>query len=507
MGSNRFISCLLTLALLLGLAGCSGTPEPEAPPEEEPDTSSSQTAEEETVLLPLTLAYYPDYSLHPALAENRANLALAPLLYEGLFTVDSSFQAQPLLCQSYTVSEDSLVWTFTLREGVVFSDGTPLTGPAAAQALRTALGSGSRYSGRIPDLQSISGSGQTVTITLTRPNGDLPVLLDIPLALDSGTQPAGTGPYVLAWEAEELVLALRTDWWQTKSLPFSTIRLAQIRQADDLIVSFDSGDVTLLDVDLTGTNALGYSGSYEVWDYNTTDFLYLGFNTAKGYCADSQVRQAISRCIDRESITSIPYAGHASASALPVHPDSPYYDQALAAQAAYSPNILAQLLQGSSGPAQPLRLLVNSENNAKAAAAEYIAYQLQAAGLEVELEKLSWEDFVSALAAGNFDLYVGEVLLTADFDLSALLSSSGSLNYGGWRDSQTDALLSACSAAQGSQRAQCAGQLLSYLDEQAPIAPICFKNGSVLTQWGRLAGLDPRQNNIFNALEQWTLDE
>lgn len=505
MKAHRLTNCILALAAVLALSGCGGDPSPDISPAQSlPDVSSSASLQEDAPRQPFTLAFYPNYSIHPALAENRANLTLAPLLYEGLFTLDSTFQATPVLCQDYTASGDGLTWTFTLRSGITFSDGTPLTGPLCAQILNTALGQG-RYSGRIPALRSITGDEQTVTVTLTTPNGALPTLLDIPLALDSSDRPLGTGPYVLTYEGEQPLLTARTDWWQQKALPFQTIRLSSIQQADDLIAAFDSGDVTLLDADLTGTNTLGYSGSYEAWDYNTTDFIYLGFNLDRSSCKDANLRQAISRAIDRESIVTIPYARHAVAASLPVHPDSPLSNRTLAEQAGYDPNVLAQLLQSAS-PAQPLTLLVNSENNAKVSAAEYIVYQLQAAGLEIQLEKLSWDNYLSALSAGQFDLYVGEVLLTADFDLSALLLSSGSLNYGGWTDEQTDTLLSAFCAAQGIQRVAAARQLYTYLDQQSPIIPICFKHGSVLTQWGRLAGLQPRQNNIFYDLSGWSLD-
>ena len=94
----------------------------------------------------------------------------------------------------------------------------------------------------------------------------------------------------------------------------------------------------------------------------------------------------------------------------------------------------------------------------------------------------------------------------ADFDLSPLLSSSGSLNYGGWRDGQTDALLSTFASAQGAERTAAAQALWSYLVQQVPIAPICFKNGSVLTQWGRLSGLDPVRGNVFHHLEGWIIE-
>jgi len=505
MTPRPLTNLFLSLTLVLGLTGC-GSPQPPAlsPGQSAPapDTSASHVP----VQIPFTLAYYPDYSIHPVLAENRANHALVPLLYEGLFAVDDTFQAVPVLCEGYTASPDGLTWTFTLRAGVLFSDGTPLTGQLAAAALKQATAPGTRYSSRIPGLRSISGTESEVVVTLNQPLGDLPVLLDIPIALDSDSVPPGTGAYRLVYRGDEPVLQARKDWWQASPLPFDTIRLSPIQQADDLIAAFDSGEVTLLDADLTGTNALGYSGSYEAWDYNTTTLLYLGFNTAKGYCTAPTVRQAISQAIDRESIATIPYARHAVAAALPFHPDSPLYLETLAQQVPYAPEVLAQTLDAAPPPDQPLKLVVNSENNAKVAAAEYIAYQLETTGLSVQVEKLPWDSFLSTLRTGSFDLYVGEVMLTADFDLSALLSSSGSLNYGRWKDSETDQLLSALRAAYGQQRPLCAGTLSAHLSDQVPIAPICFKNGSVLTQWGRLTGLVPRQSNIFFGLESWLLD-
>ena len=507
MAIHRMTSRILALALSCTLVGCAGGQDSANSAPEAPTASTSQESAPEVTSIPFTLPYYPNYSIHPTLAENRANLTLAPLLYESLFTVDASFQAVPPLCQSYITSEDGLTWTFTLHSGITFSDGTPLTGTAAAAALNTALGSGSRYVGRISGLNSITGSEQNVIITLTRPNGNLPVLLDIPISLGSGDTPFGTGPYVLTQENNTPLLSARTDWWQKKSIPFQAIRLSSIQQADDLIAAFDSGAVTMLDADLTATNALGYSGSYEAWDYNTSTLIYLGFNTTKGYCKDASVRKALSTGIDRESIATIPYARHAIASSLPFHPASPLFNVILAEQTGYAPEYLMETLQSLPQPQKPLKLVVNSENNAKVSTAEYIAYQLEMAGISVEVEKLPWDSYLTVLASGSFDLYLAEVMLTADFDLSALLSSSGKLNYGRWSSAETDTLISALRTAADSQRTQAAASLLTHLNEQVPIAPICFKHGSVLTQWGRLTGLSPVQNNVFQGLEFWALDQ
>lgn len=495
--------CLLSAALLLlsacGADGAAGSGS-------QSDTSAPALSRQEPVTTPFTLAAYPSYSFHPTLAANRANLALAPLLYEPLFQLDASFQAQPVLCQSYTASGDGLTWTFTLRSGITFSDGTPLTGQTVADALNTAREAESRYASRLSGVTGVEASGEnTVTITLSRPNGNLPLLLDIPIALGTGDRPAGTGPYVFSQQGDSLSLTARSGWWQDKSLPCTEIPLRAVSRSDDLIFAFSSGDVSLVDVDLMGTNAMGYSGSYETWDYATTDLIYLGFNTQSGLCRSAGVRTALTRGIDRDAVAQTVYASHAVSTALPVHPASPLYDQTLAGVLSYAPEALVSQLEDLGVLGRELVLLVNRENTAKLSAAQLIAGQLESAGMEITVNALDFEDYTAALAQGDFDLYLGEVVLTADFDLTALLSSGGALNYGRWQDAQGDSLLSAFVQASGEARTAAARALFEYLNQQAPIAPVCFKNGSVLTQWGRLSGLSPVRGNVFAGLANWTI--
>ena len=140
-------------------------------------------------------------------------------------------------------------------------------------------------------------------------------------------------------------------------------------------------------------------------------------------------------------------------------------------------------------PERPLTLLVNGENNFKTAVAGYLAESFTAAGVPVETRVLPWEEYAAALAAGDFDLYYGEVRLTADWDLSSLLSTGGALNYGGWTDAETDGLLAAYGAAENRTAAMEA--LCARLQQQAPILPVCFKSTSVLTQAGVLEELTP----------------
>lgn len=501
---KRYRLTAFLLSLLLSLTACGGE-EGTGAASSASSVGSSQEEVQEPETAALTLAFYPEQSLHPALSANRANLALAPLLYEGLFAVDGSFTAQPVLCQSCTVSPDKLTWTFTLRGGVTFSDGTPLTGEAAAAALELARGEGSRYSGRLSHVASITAGEGTVTVTLDEPNGSLPLLLDIPLALGAGGRPAGTGPYRLSENGEGAELTARDNWWQDRRLPVDTIALKTMNKSDEMIFAFDAGDISLVEVDLMGTNSLGYSGSYETWDYSTTSMIYLGFQTRTGLCQSAEVRKALGRGVDRESIARVTYATHAVPSALPVHPDSPLYDRWIASQLSYDPETLVKELEALGAAGRELVLLVNTENMAKASAAQWIADQLESAGMEVRVDSLTFEDYTAALEAGRFDLYLGEVALTADFDLSALLSSDGALNYGRWQDEQTDLLLAELAAAPMDSREEAASALYAYLGQRVPLVPVCFKNNSVLTKWGTLSGLSPVRGNLFYGLENWAI--
>ena len=137
----------------------------------------------------------------------------------------------------------------------------------------------------------------TVTITLSAPNGALPALLDVPIVKETGGTPLGTGPYVLTGEGDSLALEARTGWWKGEKVPLERIPLYNVREADGMIHAFDTQEISLVTVDITGSNALGYSGTYEVWDYATSVMLYIGYNTASGPCADQDLRKALSYAV------------------------------------------------------------------------------------------------------------------------------------------------------------------------------------------------------------------
>lgn len=499
----------LTLTGALTLASCSA-PTPVTTPAPRPNPSHSA---EEPEQLRFVLPCYPGAGFHPITGTNRLNLTLAPLVYRGLFSVGEDFRARNDLCESYSVSEDGLTWTFRLT-GAVFSDGSLLTAREVASSLHTAQQS-QRYAGRLAEVERIAAEGETVVVTLSRPNGGLPLLLDIPIVKEGEDplRPLGTGPYALTESEEGLALSAR----QGAQVPLSSIPLRTVEAGDDLVYAFDAQEIALVDEDLTGTNALGYSGRLETTDYPTTTLLYIGCNMTSGPCWDQGVRQAVTLAVDRRELVGKQLAGHAVASPLPVHPDAPGYDGALAARWSYDAGRAEALLEEEGwqadqegkrtrqGETLTLRLVVNLDNTFKTAIAEQLAASLEELGCEVTVDKLSWEDFTRTLTEGTFDLYLGETALTPDFSLEPILGQNGALNYTKFADEELWEAMVQYRAAQGEERETTLVNLCGRVAESSPIIPLCFKNGSLLTQWGQVTGATPVQHDVFAGIENWTV--
>lgn len=502
----------MLLAGLMVLPGC-GAPQTPAEVTATPAPTATPTpapAVENEFALPC----YPVGSFHPITGTNRLNLTLAPLLYRGLFALDRNFTAQKDLCEDYTVNEDATVWTFTLAEAA-FSNGEPFTSAEAVASLNEARRS-DRYGSRLADIIKVKAlEERKIEVTLSQPNGALPTLLDVPMVRETEDplRPLGTGPYFLGEKDGGLILAARDG----AKVPKETVELHPVGSGDDLIYAFDTGEISLVDTDLTGSNMPGYSGRQETTDYPTTTLLYVGCNTDSGLCKEEAVRQAVALAFDREQVVKEILLGHAVAAALPVHPYAEEYDADVAEGLTYDKEGALELLTRAGwSPDEEgtlvrrrapltLKFIVNQENIYKVTIAEALCEGLRELGCTVNLVKLPWDDFVTALERRQFDLYLGESILTADFALETLLGERGGLNYGKYRDRETETLIEARRAQTGAERITAASALWSRLAQTVPVVPLCFKNGSLLTQWGKVRGMEPTQRDVFAGLEGWSV--
>lgn len=497
MRKNRLFALLCLVCTLSMLTGCWSDPPMDSM--ELPGQGTQEEPEEE-VALPTSFAlpYASDQTLDPVTCPDGIQQTVGSLLYEGLFRLDLQLEPQPWLCRSYSYDPATFTYTFTLRSGVTFSDGSALTAADVAATLQRARTS-QRYSARLAQVAAVSAGDGVVYVRLSSASTGFPALLDIPI-VKSGTEtsltPVGTGPYQVSSDEEGVCLTAHTGWWAGASLPVDRIGLSSARDRETVLYQFSSHDIQLITADLTGTDPITATGNISYQDADTTILQYVGINTRREPFQDAAVRQALGLGINRPTLVSAVLSGHARAAQFPVSPVSALYPAELETLYAYDDFSAAMEAAGlTSGQTRTVTMLVNSENSFKVAAAESIAEALSDFDLQIQVQALPWEEYTAALAAGNFDLYYGEVKLTADWDLSALVGTGGSLNYGGWTDPETDQLLAAYAAA--GDRAAALSALCGRLLEQAPILPVCFSTSSVLYQSGSITGLTPTMAEPF----------
>lgn len=466
----------LAVAGMMLLSACAASPQ-----EESPSSVPSGTPQPVQTGV-FSLAYDPKQTMHPITGTNGVNVELGGLVYQSLYELDQSFQPQPRLAAGATVSQDGLTWTVEVAQGVCFSDGTPLTASHVVQSLELAR-TATRYQSRMSGVTGVSQMGShTVVITLSAPNAQFLSLLDVPVVLErEGQDPLGTGPYLM----EGGMLSPNPYSALVDTLPAENIPLVEVSSPDRRVAAFDSGEVWMATTEFFSPDALGYSGTCDVVDYPTTQLLYLGFRTQGGACADENLRRAISGALNRQSLVDVQLSGHGDPTSLPI---SPAWGE-----------LPETTVEKGTATQTSLRLIVNEDNPTRQRLAQAIATQLAGIGVTVTVQTLAWEDYVSALERGNFDLYLGQVQLTQDFNLTALLT--GSLAYGG-SQSEVQALLD------GWRKTGSETELEAYVQgfaQKAPLAPICFLRGSLLVRWGLVTGVAPTQANPYANVDQWTI--
>lgn len=493
------ILCLLLAALLLTLCGCSNAPDvPYTPTGDglywDTDTQPEETLPEEKELM---MMYYPDSSMNPLISTDVTNRTLFSLIYQSLFVVDNRYNVSPVLCQSYRVSQDMRMYTFYIADAT-FSDGTKLT-PEDVLETYTAAMESAIYAGRFEHVYRLTlEEDGGICFRLDTPMDNFPLLLDIPIvkaAEVNAPHPLGTGPYVFEETTTGTRLRRRIRWWCSAVLPVNTssIPLLEAESATHIRDSFEFSNVGLVCADPSSASYADYRCDYEQWDCENGNFLFLACNLNSPVFSNADLRSAITYAIDRNSIASKIYRGFARSTSLPVSPQSPYYNDALAARYEYNPELFAKAVQSVTLPADtPITLLVNKEDTIRLRVVRNIQDSFKACGMDLELLELDQEDYLAALEAGEYDLYLGQTRLSANMDLSTFFSPTGNITYGGMADSELYSLCLDSLANRGNYY-----NLHAKIAADGRLCPILFQSYSICATRGLASDLSPSRDNVF----------
>ncbi|WP_158726826.1 ABC transporter substrate-binding protein [Tomitella fengzijianii] len=243
-------------------------------------------------------------------------------IYDLLVRYDAEKQQYvPQLAESLTESDDHLTWTIGLRDGVTFSDGTPLDAQAVVDSMnRFTKNRGANSQQFQAGVKSIEATDpQTVTVTLNAPWSEFPAILTFGYGMilapaayadPNNFKPIGAGPYTVAdfAPASSLELAPREDYWDGKPY-LDTLKFVNIAGGQPRIQAMDSGGVQmtfLRSPEWVKAAEAKYPGFYE--PLNVADVLQI--NNREGYPgADPNIRKAIALALDPDVINQRAFSG------------------------------------------------------------------------------------------------------------------------------------------------------------------------------------------------------
>lgn len=395
----------------------------------------------------------PD-QLDPHITSAYTSFQVLENVFDTLVEPDDSLQMVPALAESWEISEDGLVYTFDMRDGVTWHDGSALVaGDVVYSYDRWLTNNGWRF-GAVTDVSAPDDDTVVFTLSAPTPNflanlGAFKGMAVVQQAnVESGdiqTAPVGTGPFkVGAWNIGDSVELVRNDdyWGEVPALDGVTYRF--IPDPTVALTSLQAGEIDWTsNLPVQQISNLKDSTDIVVESVPSNDYFYFAQNQAREPYSDVRVRQALAWAIDRDAIVQAAWFGNAAANQTAIPSTSGwYYDYA-----PYSRDLdkAAALLEEAGVSDLEVDLMVVSTETAAVTAAQVIAANLADIGVTVNIRQLDSTTWIAEQGAGNFDIFmwswIGN-LDPSDF-YYAQHHSSGSFNAQSYSNPDVDAALDA----------------------------------------------------------------
>ncbi len=297
---------------------------------------------------------YDPRSLDPALSTDVPTGRAVAYLFDGLTRFSPDAKVEPALAERWDVSADGRTYTFHLRRGVTFHDGTPFTAhnvvsswtraldPAtksgAAQFLFTIRGAREFNAGTVKALAGVvARDDSTVVVTLIEPLAIFPKMLAMPVAsvvptntpADFGEHPIGTGPWKLVeWKHDDYLLFARNQSYFGGAPKTDSLRARIIAEPSTAVAEYESGNVDILEIPASEASDWVDDESKKpmLMSVPALELVYVSINTTRGPLADPRVRQAINYAVDVGRIIERLVGGRGTRAAGVVPPALGGYD-------------------------------------------------------------------------------------------------------------------------------------------------------------------------------------
>ncbi len=433
---KKVISILLVFSVLAGFGACGKKP-------------VDETTRPEDYVLPtqiidadISLPYTSSDEFYPYAAKSSLNRDLIPVIYESLFTATKDGNGLPLLAVSGKV--EGKVVTVKLLSGVKFTDGVLLTADYVKVSYDRAKNN-EYYKAALSNISSVTVKDKyTIIFNLYNPDNMVLNILTFPIIRKSGENYIGSGKYSVEYLDHIPYLQVNVNHRDFEPDWNKQIALYDMAGVSSPVYPFKANEISVYKNDLSSGNYKNLSSKTISQDIN--NFVYIGINsTWQGSVTCNQwVRQAINIGIDRSAIVASSFLGQGTPTITPFKKENAFVSLSeIAGIKGETEKAIAILerngydkvnekgIRTNGNNILSVSILVCSQNQYKLRVAEALKESLTDLGFNANItEKKTVEEYVKALEEGYYGLYVGETVLTDNYNMSEFFTKNGSLNYG-----------------------------------------------------------------------------
>jgi ABC-type transport system substrate-binding protein len=391
-------------------------------------------------------------------------------VFDSLAEWTADLEAVPYLAESIVPNEDFTEWVITLREGVTFHNGDPLTAEAVKQTMDAHLASGLTAPTLRP-VQSIEVVDDlTVKVVMSTPWASFPVVLTSQIGVvpapaqltsdDSAQRPIGTGPFAFEqWTPDNKWVGSRYAGYWREGLPYlDEVEFRPIPEVQTRVPSIETGDIDMTHTSDDETIVIyrdkANAGDVQmIEDGGNSEEVFVMLNTAVPPLDDLEVRQALAYATDKQSYIEVAGSGILVAANGPFDPSSPWYDPAVEdTYPQYDPDKARELVDAYEAENGPIEFSLGTTNvQSNITAVQLIQSQWKDIGIDVETKTSEQGQFIIDALNGNFEANLWRQFGSPDPDGDSVWWDSEnakpvgevSLNFARNKDPDIDAALDA----------------------------------------------------------------
>jgi peptide/nickel transport system substrate-binding protein len=425
---------------------------------------------------------------------------------------------EPSLAEEWTTSEDGLEWVFTLREGVVFHDGSELDAADVVYSFTRIIDEELANAFRFANVESVEATGDLeVTMTLTAPTpnllanvGGFKGMAILPEGaadeVDLATTAVGTGPFELtSTSAGGAELDRFADYWG-EPVALEGVEVRYVGESAAALTGLENGDIDWTDnVPPQDIERLEGDDAVELGRTGGSDYFYMAFNQTRPPFDDPDVRRAIALAVDRDEVAEAATFGAGTPNQTAI-PDESFWASDLEPFET-DPEQAQQLLADAGQEDLSFSVMVPESEQQAVTIAEVVSAQLADIGVTMTPEPVETGIFLDRQGEGDFDAFSWSWIGNIDpYDFyHAQHLSDGGFNFQGYENAEVDELLlQAASEVDEDARKELYDQAVELIAGE--VSYLYYYNPDIVQAWRpEVTGFEVRPDAAVN-FDTVTLD-